>query len=83
VASSKDEHSGGIDMTDDSTRHSRAATGDNPAAERAGIYEKPPPEEIEEIEAERERRLAPENRPDNSEIDNMDQIFDESGGLKD
>jgi hypothetical protein len=70
-------------MTDDNTQHPRAATGDNPAAERAGIYEKPPPEEIEEIEAERERRLAPENRPDNSEVDNMDQIFDESGGLKD
>ena len=28
--------------------------------------------EVEEIEAERERRLAPENRPDNAEIDNTD-----------
>jgi len=27
---------------------------------------------IEEIEAERERRLAPENRPDNAEVDNTD-----------
>ena len=32
----------------------------------------PPQSEIEEIEAERERRLAPENRPENSEIDNSD-----------
>ena len=34
--------------------------------------EKPPQERIEEIEAERERRLAPDNRPDNTEIDNSD-----------
>jgi hypothetical protein len=32
--------------------------------------EKPPQERIDEIEAERERRLAPENRPDNTEVDN-------------
>jgi hypothetical protein len=32
--------------------------------------EKPPQERIDEIEAERERRLAPENRPDNAEVDN-------------
>jgi hypothetical protein len=30
----------------------------------------PPQSEIEQIEAERERRLAPENRPENAEIDN-------------
>lgn len=34
--------------------------------------EKPPQSEVEEIEAERERRLAPENRPDNAEVDNTD-----------
>jgi len=33
---------------------------------------KPSEEEIEEIEAERQRRLAPENRPDNAEVDNSD-----------
>ena len=27
-------------------------------------------EKLDEIEAERERRLAPENRPENAEIDN-------------
>jgi hypothetical protein len=30
----------------------------------------PSEEEVREIEAERERRLAPENRPDNAEVDN-------------
>ena len=29
-----------------------------------------PPDSVVEIEAERERRLAPENRPENSEVDN-------------
>ena len=32
--------------------------------------DKPSEEEIREIEEERERRLAPENRPDNAEVDN-------------
>lgn len=58
------------------------SVGDNPAAERAGIYEKPPPEEIEKIEAEREERLDPANRPDNAEVDNTDRTF-EDGGFKD
>ena len=30
----------------------------------------PSDEEVAEIEEERERRLAPENRPDNAEVDN-------------
>ena len=30
----------------------------------------PPQSEIDEIEEERQRRLAPENRPDNAEVDN-------------
>ncbi len=46
--------------------------GDNPAAARAGIYEKPSEEEIAEIEAERQRRLDPANRPENSEVMNTD-----------
>jgi len=32
--------------------------------------QKPSEEEIAEIEAERERRLDPDNRPDNAEVDN-------------
>ena len=37
-----------------------------------GFAERPPESEVEEIQAERERRLAPENRPENAEIDNTD-----------
>ena len=37
-----------------------------------GFAERPPESEVAEIEAERERRLAPENRPENAEIDNTD-----------
>ena len=39
-----------------------------------------PPETIEELEAEREERLDPENRPDNAEIDNTDRTFDSGSG---
>jgi hypothetical protein len=34
--------------------------------------EKPPQERIEEIESDREQRLDPDNRPENSEVDNTD-----------
>jgi hypothetical protein len=37
-----------------------------------GFAERPPESEVAEIEAERERRLAPDNRPENAEIDNTD-----------
>ena len=33
---------------------------------------RPPDSKVAEIEAERERRLAPDNRPENAEIDNTD-----------
>jgi hypothetical protein len=36
--------------------------------------------EIDEIEAERERRLDPDNRPDNAEVDNTDRDFDPTRG---
>jgi hypothetical protein len=38
----------------------------------AAFGERPPQGEVEEIEAERERRLAPDNRPENAEVDNTD-----------
>ncbi len=48
---------------------SRSQAG--PAGAMSAIFaEKPSDEEIEEIEAERQRRLAPENRPPNAEVDN-------------
>jgi hypothetical protein len=45
-----------------------SAGSSDPAAAFREI--EPSEEEIAEIEAERERRLAPENRPENTEIDN-------------
>ena len=46
------------------------------------VDEKPPEEEIKEIEEERERRLDPDNRPENSEVDNTERTFDD-GEFKD
>jgi hypothetical protein len=37
--------------------------------------EKPPEDEIEDIEAERERRLDPANRPEGAEVDNTDETL--------
>jgi hypothetical protein len=37
-------------------------------------------QEKEEIEAERQERLDPENRPDNAEVDNTDRDFDTTKG---
>jgi len=44
------------------------------------VDEKPPEEEIQEIEEERERRLDPDNRPDNAEVDNTHRDFDTDTG---
>jgi hypothetical protein len=38
------------------------------------------PEDEEEIEEERKRRLDPDNRPDNAEVDNTDRDFDAKKG---
>ena len=38
----------------------------------AALEETPPDEKVREIEEERERRLDPENRPENTEINNSD-----------
>ena len=39
------------------------------------------PEDKEEIEEEREKRLDPDNRPDNAEVDNTDREFDPKKGM--
>jgi hypothetical protein len=39
------------------------------------------PEDAEEIEAEREERLDPENRPDHAEVDNSERDFDAEKGM--
>ena len=50
----------------------------------ADVYEQPaeevPEETVQAIEEERQRRLDPENRPDNVEIDNTDREFDTTHG---
>ncbi len=45
------------------------------------VDEKPPDEEVAEIEAERERRLDAEHRPDGAEVDNTHRDFDSAVGM--
>ena len=44
------------------------------------VDEVPPDDEIADIEKERERRLDPENRPENAEVDNTDRTFNAKEG---
>lgn len=44
------------------------------------MTQQPSEEEIKEIEEERERRLDPENRPANAEVDNTQRDFDPEEG---
>ena len=44
------------------------------------VDEKPPDDEIQEIEEERERRLDADNRPDDAEVDNTPRTFDAAAG---
>ena len=39
------------------------------------------PEDAEEIEADRQERLDPDNRPEDAEVDNTDREFDPEKGL--
>lgn len=39
------------------------------------------PEDAEQIEADRQERLDPDNRPDGAEVDNTDRKFDAEKGL--
>ncbi|WP_310964454.1 hypothetical protein [Nocardioides terrisoli] len=43
--------------------------------------EQPSDEDAERIEAERQDRLAPENRPENAEVDNTGRTFDTEAGM--
>ena len=56
-------------MTDDD-REDEA--GREPSSDPSKSFRENPPDdgEVKEIEEERERRLAPENRPDGAEVDN-------------
>jgi hypothetical protein len=55
---------------DDSSSRSGSMTGALPDADDI------PQEELDEIEAERKERTAPENRPEGAEVDNTDREFD-------
>ena len=45
-----------------------------------GAGDELPESEVEQIEAERQERLDPENRPHNAEVDNTQRDFDEEEG---
>lgn len=79
-------------MTDDDTQtpDTEGATADTPDTQDlwdADDARKKGPETaldgtpVEEIEEERRRRLAPENRPENTEVDNTDRDFDVEKGM--
>jgi hypothetical protein len=44
------------------------------------VDEKPPDDEVKAMEEERERRLDPDNRPDDAEVDNTHRTFDSDTG---
>lgn len=50
-------------------------------AEQETNYPGADPEDQEQIEEEREKRLDPENRPDEVEVDNTDRDFDAEKGM--
>jgi hypothetical protein len=45
------------------------------------MTESPEEQSPEDVEAERERRLDPDNRPDNVEVDNTQREFDPEKGM--
>ena len=67
-----DEHDDAADAADTTSTTDDAAPDDaTPArAMSEAFLTRPSDEEIREIEQERERRLAPENRPEGAEVDN-------------
>ena len=60
------------DNMPDIAREDHSGEGAEGTADPSRTFRENPPseDEVEEIEAERKRRLAPENRPDNAEVDN-------------
>jgi hypothetical protein len=71
-----DEKSGTYDIEADGVPEEERESG------TAGLPDKDnvPEETIESIEAERQERLDPENRPDNAEVDNSERTFDADAG---
>ena len=61
----------GENMPEVAKQAESGGSSDGTADPTKAFRENPPSEdEVREIEAERERRLAPENRPDGAEVDN-------------
>jgi hypothetical protein len=60
--------------TQDETQHRSREQQQDEARSESGLP-------LEEIEAEREKRLDPENRPDEAEVDNTDRDFDMEKGM--
>lgn len=50
--------------------------GERPGEAAEQLQQEPAEAEVEEIEAEREERLAPDNRPEGAEVDNTRREFD-------
>jgi hypothetical protein len=70
--------------SEDTTDRSDSEGDDGDGAGGSGEGTRQPgadPEDKEEIEEEREKRLDPENRPDNVEVDNTDREFDPKKGM--
>lgn len=68
------------ESTEEGTEGGSDSTEGQLTKEQAMGDEDVPEEKAQEIEAEREKRLAPDNRPDNAEIDNSDRDFDVASG---
>lgn len=75
----------GDDRADDTTGAAGTDDNDTPApdADESGGGSRGVPDgpSKEEAEAERDRRLDPENRPDGAEVDNTDREFDVQKGM--
>jgi hypothetical protein len=71
-----DEKTGTYDLEADGVPEEERESG------TAGLPDKDnvPEDTIKEIEAEREERLDPDNRPDNVEVDNTPRTFDPDAG---
>lgn len=76
---SEDQHESDEATTDDEGKL-QVDIEDAGGKELRDVEEKPPEDEIQEMEEERQRRLDPDNRPDGAEVDNSHRDFDSSTG---
>ena len=80
ISGDEDETEGSSDDSEDSD----GDEDDGKSSQGLAPGEEPDEETKKEMEEERQRRLDPENRPDNAEVDNTQREFDvEKGQFKD